>query len=118
MTQVMFHGNRASSLTLHEGLCLTPGYYSAVSYTRYGAQDDRHFVHAVELDLDGLAVQEADGYDRDENLAAGDLHLRYSGDVLVFEDEDQDGQWHETYRLLTAAALARVTVTASEDLDA
>jgi hypothetical protein len=117
MAMTMYHGSRDEQIVLHEGLCLTGSYWNAVSY----AMGARRFAHEVTVGLDGLTVLNLDeGFDRDENIAPADLDpAGFPGtDVLVFTDEDPQGREHETYRLLTPAALAAVTVVSAEDLDA
>lgn len=106
----MFHGNHEAGITLHPGLCLTDDDDAARDYGR----GSRGWVHALDVDLDGLTVTETDGYDHDANEAPGDYDLSLGADIIVFWDETDDARRHQTWRLLTPAALAAVTVTGSE----
>ena len=112
----MFHGTDNEALPVHEGLCLTPREDAAEDYARNAAGYDGR-LHEVSLDLDGLTVLEAAGYDRDANRACGDGTEAYGADVLVFTDESPKGREHLTYRLMTAAALAAVTVITTSITD-
>jgi hypothetical protein len=115
----MFHGSSSQTLALHEGLCLA-GYESEAEDYTEGNGSPRAWLHAVDIDLDGLNVLELeDGYDRDGNIAPADLDpAGFPGtDVIVFADESPKGRAHITYRLLTAAALAAVTITGSSLID-
>lgn len=112
--QALWHGTAEAELPLHEGLCLAETESAADGYRRYNRG---RYVHAVILDFEGLRVMELDDrYDRDANTAPADADPRdYDADVIIFTDETPDGKEHATYRLLTAAALAAVTVTATAD---
>jgi hypothetical protein len=110
----MYHGSSSRDLPLHEGLCLAGEEDAALDYALYSAFGPDRYVHEVTADLDGLTVLHLDeGYDRDENIAPADLDpSAFPGaDVIVFADETIRGRAHDTYRLLTPAALAAVTVT-------
>ena len=104
----MYHGNHNSTAALHPGLCLTDDDDAARDYGRNG------WIHAMDIDLTGLAIISAEGYDHDANWAPGDDSDDQGADILVFTDETDDARRHQTYRLMTAAALARVTPAGSE----
>lgn len=114
MTETMYHGN-GSRLALHTGLCLTDDLRSARDYASYDHADG--VVHTVEVDLHGLRVVEVDGFDRDENLAAGDDFTAFDADVIVYTDETITGRAHRTWRLMSDAALTAVTLTATTDAE-
>lgn len=103
----LYHGSHCNAnLALHEGICLTDDESVASHYGRH--------LHTVEIDLDTLTVEECPGYDRDENDAPAD-HDDYRAaavargvDVLVYDDEDEMGQRHDCYRLVSERALAAV----------
>lgn len=111
MTMTAWHGNHEGTLTLHVGLCLTDDDEAARHYGRRG------FVHRAELNLAGLTVLDIDGYDHDANAAPGDHGEDYGADVIVFWDETDCARRHETWRLMTPAALAALAVTGSEPAD-
>jgi hypothetical protein len=107
----MYHGNYESTAVLHPGLCLTDDDDLARDYGR----GSRGRLHALDVDLAGLTVADlADGYDHDENTAPGDDGQGFGADVIVFWDETDAGRRHRTWRLMTPAALAAVTVAGSE----
>lgn len=118
MTETIYHGS-ADEVTLHIGLCLTPGDEAAADYARYASLGDgRGRIHRLELNWDGLTVVELDeGHDWDSNTAPGDGGEEYRdeagnlADVIVFTDATAYGRRHETIRLMTDKALAAVTVT-------
>lgn len=112
----MFHGNHDAAAVLHAGFCLTEDDDAARDYGRPGYGSDG-WLHEFELDLSdapGLVILDvADGYDHDGNAAAGDDGDALGADILIFTDETDTGRRHETYRLMTPAALAACTLTAS-----
>jgi len=110
-----YHGNHESAVVLHPGLCLTESDDAVREYGRPGYHRPG-WVHTLELDLDalGLIIVAMDGYDHDANVAPGDDGDYCGADVLVYDDETDTGRRHGTYRLMTPAALAAVTVTGSE----
>lgn len=99
----MFHGAH-TAFALHVGQCFTPDEGSAVRYAAKLGQLAR-----IEVELDGLRVLEVEGYDMDSDLAPGDDGNGLGADVLVFDDMDEAGRSHTTYRLMTQAAVDVVT---------
>lgn len=100
----LYHGTRNESLVPHLGLCLTPSERAAEHYA-----DGSGEVHEFTVDLSGLRVVSVATGDRDAQDYAGDRDLStYDADVIVYADEDTHGYQHETYRIVTEAALARV----------
>lgn len=100
----LYHGTRNESLVPHLGLCLTPSDRAAEHYAT-----SRGEVHEVAVDLSGLRVVEVATGDRDSQSYAGDADLSgYAADVIRYADEDTHGYQHETYRIVSEAALARV----------
>lgn|SRR5487761_1659574 len=118
MVLTMYHGSSAGEVSLHQGLCFTDDVERARDYALYGGFGPVRYVHSAVIDFDGLVVAEMDGFDRDENVAPGDLAASGGADVIVYDDETPAGRRHRTYRLLTAAALARLTVTGIESEEA
>ena len=119
MVMRMFHGSSSQTLDLHQGICLTEHDSIARDYAIYSSSD-AGCIHHVEFAFAGLSVLELDeGYDRDANIAPADLDpAAFPGtDVIIFADETITGRAHLTYRLLTPAAIAAVTVTGSSDAD-
>jgi hypothetical protein len=111
----MFHGSSSDTVALHQGLCLTDADDAARDYAN--AAWGTHYLHTVDIDLDGLTVADApEDWDRDENTAASDNGGDYDGaDIIVYGDETPMNHRHVTYRLMTPAALAAVTIVASSD---
>ena len=94
----LYHGSR-KPLTFHIGLCLTDDDDAAIAYSGDG------YLTEVAVDFDGLTVIEVASYDRDANTAPGDDDDSHGADVLVFDDEDTNGQPHRTWRLMSDAAV-------------
>lgn len=101
-TATLVHGSRTAP-TLHAGQCWTDDTDSATTYAGPGG-----WLTYVEIDLAGLVVREVPGYDRTADVAPGDDGDAHGADVLVYEDEDQHGRQHRTWRLMTPAAVGRV----------
>ena len=99
----VFHGSHAGTKQAFRGICLTT--VADVAYG-YGQQA----IIVGDLDMDGLMVLTVEGYDRDENIAPGDDGDALGADVLVFEDEDQCGATHTTYRLMSDRAVGALRV--------
>jgi hypothetical protein len=99
---MMYHGAH-TNFALHPGICLTDDVRTAQAYARRG------FVAGVVVDLAGLTVQAVEGYNRDADVAPGDDGDSRGADVLVYTDEDPDGREHQTWRLMTPSAIARVS---------
>ncbi len=106
----LHHGAHAR-FALHLGLCLAEERSTA---RRYAGRSE--IVAEVDLDIAGLTVERVAAYDRNANDAAGDTEADLTAlaargvDVLVYGDEDPHGQSHETYRIVSARALAALTV--------
>lgn len=108
----MYHGSSSPVLVLHEGLCLTDDPERAAEYAYNSG-----YVHEVEIDLDALSEVEAEGeWDHDEAAARSDFDAPdYGADVITYDDESPWGRGHRTWRLMTPAALAAVTVAGTRD---
>ena len=97
-----------AGLTPHIGLCLTDS-----ERARYG-----EIVYAVTIDTSDLSIGtvEIDRADRDANVWPGDTAasraelIEEGYDIISYEDEDDRGVQHQTWRLLTPAAVAACTV--------
>jgi hypothetical protein len=99
----MYHGSHNEIMgtnSAHLGLCLTDDDRVA---ERYAGRNG--IVYTADIDLDELDVVEVDGYDRDSDIAPGDLAEEYECDVIVFDDEDESGRWHRTWRLVSQKAV-------------
>jgi len=109
----MYHGshnNLRKTGAPHIGLCLTDSLSSAETYAgRWGT------VYEAELDMSELEVVEADAYDHDSDAAPGDNGEYPDADVIVYEDEDERGQSHTTWRLVSARAVTACTLTEIEE---
>ena len=107
----LYHGTR-SALTLHAGLCLANREASAAAYGRD--------VHTLTLDASALTVREMaitqdmiDAQDFPADTAAEVASLVAEGvDAIAYDDMDPNGGTHRTIRLLSARALAAVSVSA------
>lgn len=114
----MHHGTRRK-FARHIGLCLTDDESSAAAYGQGGE------VVTVEIDLSSLVVERVADFRVDDVTADGDAVEsieRYAArgvDVLRYEDQDPAGRTHTTWRLVSARALASVSVVeaAYEDED-
>jgi hypothetical protein len=101
-----YHGT-LYEFTAYVGICLT-------------TDDDaaRHYgeVHRIELDTDGLTVLRVPGYDREINEAPADRADNLAAwqaqgvDVLVYDDESEQGREHDCVRLISDRAVARIQV--------
>ncbi len=106
----MYHGAH-TKFQLHVGLCLTDNRDTASNYA------DRGELATVEINMAALRVlRSAVGYDRETNIAPGDSGETYDADVLTYDDEDEYGRQHITYRLLTARSLDACKVVTIETL--
>ena len=104
MSTTLYHGTRNETLAPHIGLCLTPSERAAEHYAT-----SRGDVYELDVDLSGLRVVEVATGNRDAQDYAGDRDITsYDADVITYADEDTHGYQHETYRIVSAAALARV----------
>ena len=104
MSQVLYHGTHNGMMgtgRAHEGMCFAD---SKANATRYGAT-----VYMCEFA--GLAIEECAGYDREENYAPADSRKFRAAaaargvDILRYEDEDEAGQQHTCYRLVSDRAV-------------
>lgn len=106
----LYHGTRNETLTLHPGLCLADREGSAYAYGRN--------VHEVGLDTSDLTIREMDitqdmidaqdfPADTDAEVAA---LLAEGVDAIRYIDMDPNGGTHQTVRLLSARALAAVSL--------
>jgi len=109
----LYHGSHNRIMgtgAAHVGICLTDDYDVAC---RYATQ--RGTVYVAEISFADLVVVEVDGYDRDSDVAPGDDGEYPEADVLVFEDEDERGNWHMTWRLVSDAAVAAVVLVEDDE---
>lgn len=103
----VFHGSHAGTKEGFIGICLTE---SPMSAWVYGGRASAQSIMITSLCLAGLQVKEVNGYNRDDNDAPGDDGNTHGADVLIFDDEDEDGREHTTYRLMTQAAVDALTI--------
>lgn len=106
-TLELMHGTDRTSWSAHIGMCLTDDELAAESYA--GAGRSARMIR-VTLELSGLHVAEVASYDRDGNVAVGDDGELCDADVVVYGDEDMSGRQHRTWRLMSARALAALTI--------
>jgi hypothetical protein len=112
-TTTMYRGTLAGNDSIDEGDCLADSAHVA---GRYAARRRNGAVQTVEIDLDGLTVHRVDGFDPMDcsGFYPGDQDLAdwqdRGVDVLVYDDVDDCGEGHETYRIVSArgAAAARI----------
>lgn len=104
----MYHGAH-TRFSVHQGLCLTDDAMAAGHYACEGE------VATMDVDLSGLRLVEIDGYDPETNTAPGDDGNDHGADVLIYADSDPNGWTHRTWRLMSAAAVARITVVSVVD---
>lgn len=104
---IFFHGNHTDeNLTIHEGICLVEYRQHAERYA-----GKKGHIFAIEIEFSGLSVVECEGYNHDENDCPADhesfrkQHAAQGVDVLQYTDEDEYGQPHVCYRLISVAAL-------------
>lgn len=96
----LYHGTHTGRIdhAAHLGLCLTDDLEIA---TRYAGTKGTVFA----ADVDVSDAVEVAGYDHDSNTAPGDELEDCGADVITFGDEDECGRQHQTYRLMSAAAV-------------
>lgn len=100
----LYHGAH-TEYTLHVGQCYTDSETAASRYAGYGEMAE------VAISLDGLTVLEIDGYDSDTDVAPGDDGENENGaDVIIYDDQDENGREHVTYRLMSPKAIAAVEI--------
>lgn len=110
----LFHGAH-TKFAAHVGLCLTDDESVARAYA-----GKRGELATVEIDLSALMVVDVPGYDRETNEAPGDREsdraavAATGADVLAFDDEDERGRLHRTWRLVSQRAVAALVVTEEE----
>lgn len=108
------HTSPAAIWAPHVGACLM----ETDGYARYGA-----FRHSVAIQLDGLTVRrvEVSREDIDANNWPGDTAVSLAAlaadgvDIVEYDDMDECGRQHTTWRLVTAAAVAASSVTSVEE---
>ena len=98
------HHGAHTEYVLHVGQCYTDDERSAEIYANGGS------VATIEIDLSDLIVVEVEDYDHDDNMAPGDDGKTRGADVLIYQDEDERGRTHTTYRLMTRAAVATARI--------
>lgn len=113
---ILYHGTHNGLMgtgKAHEGMCLVDCESHAARYAgRFGT------VYAV--DLDGMVVEECPGYDHDTNDAPADeqsFRERAADrgvDILEYEDEDEQGQPHTCYRIVSPRAIEAANATFTE----
>jgi hypothetical protein len=95
------HHSADMLITPVEGWCLTDEIDAARRYGRY--------IAVVSVDLDELTFSEVDGYDHDTNTTPADsrdFRAAQGADVLGYDDENEFGEAHYTWRLASEAAVA------------
>lgn len=110
----MYHGSwkNRTNLIPFAGMCVTDSPRVANRYAGSGT------IWALDVDWTGLVEAEVDGYDRDANVAVGDDGAAPDGvDVITFLDEDPSGNQHQTWRLMSARAVAACRVVGACDDD-
>lgn len=112
-----FHGTKNDNVTLHIGFCVTTDEDAARRYGRYGVLAE------LAIDTSALRILSVDvsREDIDANNWPGDTAASAAAivadgyDAVEYTDMDCDGNTHPTLRLLTAAAVAAVTILATEE---
>lgn len=105
------HRNPDMLTAAAEGWCLTDDRDAALRYGPY--------VAVVEIDLDALTIVEVDGYDREANYTPADsaaFRAAQNADVLGYDDENEHGEYHYTWRLASAAAVAAARIVRVYDI--
>jgi hypothetical protein len=111
----MYHGTHNSILgtsAAHIGLCLTDSIDIAGNYA-----GSRGKVFAVAIDMSDLDLVEVDGYDHNSDIAPGDSGAEFGCDVITFDDEDERGNWHRTWRLVSQRAVDACELTLVRYMD-
>jgi hypothetical protein len=118
MATALFHGAYTALTIGHEGQCFVDEYDVAERYARGGD------TCGILLDMSALVVESCEGYDRAEDYAQADsAEFRAAAaargvDILVYDDEDINGNSHTCYRLVSERAVAMARATGVELLDA
>lgn len=110
----LYHGSHTGTPALHDGICLTADRDCARHYAGNGT------LAAVTLP-EWIVVESCPGYDHDENDCPADSAAYRAAaaargvDVLLYEDEDEQGRGHDCYRLVSERVLAAATMTIIDD---
>jgi hypothetical protein len=112
----LYHGSTTEP-TPRIGMCLTDCDRIASSYAGWRTGQGG-VVSELEIDLSGLTVVEVDGYDRDSDEAPGDISYgaELDADVIVYQDESPRGRSNTTWRLVSARAVAAVTIVSTTEV--
>lgn len=108
MSNALHNGSHSSDNTVRLGMCWTDDESVAAAYACGGS-----VVTISESVLADLVVVEAPAYDRAENFAQGDDAATLAAwgavaDVITYDDEDERGRSHRTWRLVSDRAVAAV----------
>jgi hypothetical protein len=104
MNNTLYHGAHKGYFASHVGLCLTDDHGAARTYATLGGAG---VIATIELDLSEWTVVDVEGYSHDENTAAGDdrdqldTFAEAGADLIRFNDEDEWGHEHTTYRVVS-----------------
>lgn len=110
----MYRGTWDGNDSIDEGDCLTDSECAAERYARRRRGDGA--VQTIAIDLSDLSVHEVEGFDPmdcsgyypgDQDLA--DWQDR-GVDVIVYDDVDDSGSGHRTWRIVSARAAAACTI--------
>ncbi len=107
----LYHGSHTGAQHLHEGVCLTSDIDCARHYA--GANGSVAIVRLPEW----AVLESCPGYDHDENDCPADSAAYRAAaaargvDVLLYEDEDEQGRAHDCYRLVSQQIIAAATMT-------
>ena len=106
-THRLYRAHRSAGMltTPVEGWCLTDDVDAA---RRYGPH-----IAVVSIDLDALEVAVVEGYDHDTNTTPADsreFRAAQEADVLGYDDENEFGEAHYTWRLASDKAVAACRV--------
>jgi len=102
----LYHGTH-NDFELHMRQCFSDSEGTASFYGAMGT------VTEINLDLAGLVVVELGGNwnaGTMDEIPGNDEAVEYDADVIIFEDEDETGRISDTYRLMTAKAIAAVEI--------
>lgn len=106
----LYHGSR-NAFVAHVGLCLTDDRGAALEYSRR-ADGSVGVITEVALNTTGLRVANCPGFGEEGDDAAADSaeelaeFVAEGWDVVTYTDQGYDGEPHQTWRLLTPAAVA------------
>jgi hypothetical protein len=104
---------------LYEKICFTPSKDGAETYAKKWWNKSNKYVAHVRFDPSGLLIKHLEnGYDHEENVAPGDSESdEYDADIIIFDDEDMNGNPIETYRFMTQRGLNSIVLVAINDLN-